>query len=395
MNEPMPTPCPEWEEILAAFNQEELSASEREALNFHLQSCSACASVFADYQRMDLLIDQALTSDLPLELLEDFAASRQEHVTEIHPVEQMADANPVLREAEMTGGQVQQQQALSEENDEHRHREGLPAHSSRSVTIANCRLQRIIEKGTSTSIYLGEHVHSNKQVVVKLHHRRLLDDEKHSFHREAAQIASLSHPNILGVLDFGTHEEKPFLVMEHAPNSSLRERHPRGLPVPLPTIVSYIKKIAEALQYAHDRNIIHRNIRPENILLGPEDQILLADFGIPALQSNVSSLTTQWTGAHFYMAPEQFQGKHHGASDQYALAVMVYEWLCGERPFYGSVAEIATKHRESLPPPLHKKVPALSPTVEQVVLKALAKKPEMRFNSVLEFATALEEASVY
>ena len=95
------------------------------------------------------------------------------------------------------------------------------------------------------------------------------------------------------------------------------------------------------------------------------------------------------------MAPEQFHGKHLVASDQYALAVMVYEWLSGERPFYGSVAEIATKHHESPPPPLHKKVPGLSSIVEQVVLRALAKKPEMRFNSVLEFATALEEASAH
>jgi len=392
MNEPTPTPCPEWEEKLAAFNLDNLSASEREELNFHLESCSACASVLADYQRLDLLIDQALTSDLPLELPEDFAASRQPHVTETQHVERMEGGNPVLSEAEMIAERVQQQ-ALSEENDEHRHREGLPAHPSHHVTIANCRLKHIVEKGEFTNIYLGEHVHLNKQVVVKLHHKRLSDNEKQRFHREASKIARLSHPNILRVLDFGTHEEKPLLVTDHTPNSSLRELHPRGLPVPLPTIVFYVKQIAAALQYAHDRKIIHRNLRPENILLGPDNQILLADFGIPALQSNVSSLTHPGVGAHFYMAPEQFRGKHHGASDQYALAVMVYEWLSGERPFYGSVAEIATKHRESSPPPLHKRVPGLSPTVEQVVLKALSKKPVMRFKSVLEFATALEEAT--
>src|SRR5438270_10932216 len=123
MNEPMPTPCPEWEEKLAAFDLDDLSASEREALNFHLLSCSACASVLADYQRMDLLIDQALSSELPLELPEDFAASRQQDVTDIQYVEQMEGGNSLLREAEMIVEQVQQQQTLSEENDEQRHRE--------------------------------------------------------------------------------------------------------------------------------------------------------------------------------------------------------------------------------------------------------------------------------
>src|SRR6266699_2637504 len=103
MNEPMPTPCPEWEEKLAAFDLDDLSASERERLTFHLLSCSACASALADYQRMDALIDQALTSDLPLELPEDFAATRQHDVTETHHLEQMEGSNPVLREAEMLG----------------------------------------------------------------------------------------------------------------------------------------------------------------------------------------------------------------------------------------------------------------------------------------------------
>src|SRR5258706_1738780 len=140
MNEPMPTPCPEWEEKLAAFDLDDLSASEREALNFHLLSCSACASALADYQRMDLLIDQALTSDLPLELPQDFAASRQHHVTETGHIEQIEGNNPVLREAEMILEQVQIQQTLSE----HAHREGFQAHPSGHVAIANCRLKRII-----------------------------------------------------------------------------------------------------------------------------------------------------------------------------------------------------------------------------------------------------------
>jgi len=96
MNEPMPTPCLEWEEKLAGIDLDDLSASEREALNIHLLTCPACTSALADYQRMDLLIDQALTSDLPLELPEDFAASRQPHVTETEHVEQMEGARTCI-----------------------------------------------------------------------------------------------------------------------------------------------------------------------------------------------------------------------------------------------------------------------------------------------------------
>src|SRR5437660_9962859 len=189
MNEPMPTPCPEWEEKLAGIDLDDLSASEREALNFHLLSCYACASALAEYQRMDLLIDQALTSDLPLELPEEFAASRQHDVAETQHVEHMEGGNHLLREAEMILEQVQKQQTLSE----HAHREGFQAHLSDHVAITNYRLKHMVEKGKFTSLYLGEHVHLNKQVIVKLHHRRLSDKEKQSFPIEAEMIAGLSH----------------------------------------------------------------------------------------------------------------------------------------------------------------------------------------------------------
>src|SRR5258708_166 len=192
MNEPMPTPCPEWEEKLAAFDLDDLSASEREALNRHLLSCTVCASALADYQKMDLLIDQAFTSDLPLDLPEDFAASGQDPVTETEHGEYMEGDNSVLNEAEMILEQVQKEQTLGE----HAHRESLQKHPSEHVTIANCHLKHIVEKGKFTSIYLGEHVHLNKAVVVKLHHRHLSDKEEQSFRREAEMIAGLSHPNI-------------------------------------------------------------------------------------------------------------------------------------------------------------------------------------------------------
>jgi serine/threonine protein kinase len=198
------------------------------------------------------------------------------------------------------------------------------------------------------------------------------------------------------VQDFG-HEQSTgtlFLVMDYAPHGSLRDRHPKGSTVPLPTVVSYVTQVADALQHAHDAKLIHRDVKPENMLLGYQNEVLLSDFGLVEVAHRTASLKTLGdAGTIEYMAPEQINGRPRTASDQYALAITVYEWLCGCRPFEGSLAiEIAMKHVTQPPPPLREKLPTLSAEVEQVVLKALANDPQERFGSVREFATALEEA---
>jgi serine/threonine protein kinase len=167
--------------------------------------------------------------------------------------------------------------------------------------------------------------------------------------------------------------------MDYAPGGTVRKRHPRGVALPLPTILDYVKQVADALQYAHDEHFIHRDVKPENLLVGRRQEILLSDFGIALLaQTSRSQSMQDVTGTASYMAPEQFQGKPHPASDQYALAIMVYEWLTGACPFRGSFTEIASQHLFVPPPPLREKVPGLSPAVEQVVLTALAKDPHQR-----------------
>jgi len=158
-------------------------------------------------------------------------------------------------------------------------------------------------------------------------------------------------------------------------------------------IISYVKQVAEALQYAHDEKLIHRDVKPENMLLGRRGELLLSDFGIALMaQSSRYQSTLDMAGTIAYMAPEQIHGKPRPASDQYALAVVVYEWLCGDRPFHGSFTEIAIQHAVAPPPPLHEKVATLSPDVEHVVLTALAKDPKQRFGSIQAFAIALEKA---
>jgi WD40 repeat protein len=152
--------------------------------------------------------------------------------------------------------------------------------------------------------------------------------------------------------------------------------------------------VADALQYAHDEKLIHRDIKPENMLVGEGHEVLLSDFGIALVaQSSRHQSTQEILGTVTYMSPEQIQGKPRPASDQYSLGIVVYEWLCGDRPFHGSFTELCAQHTFASPPLLREKVPTISSDVEYVVMTALAKDPKRRFASVRAFATALEQAS--
>ena len=146
--------------------------------------------------------------------------------------------------------------------------------------------------------------------------------------------------------------------------------------VPISRVTTYVKQIASALHYLHMMHIIHRDIKPTNILVELSGNVLLADFELATDYRNCQS--TVATPA--YAAPEQTQGRPCPASDQYALGVIVYQWLCGELPFRGTSAEMAAQHRNVSPPPLRDKAPTLPHAVEQVVLTALAKDPRLTFS---------------
>ena len=260
--------------------------------------------------------------------------------------------------------------------------------------LGSYRLLRLLGQGGFAEVYLGEHVYLETQAAIKILHTQIAGEDVDSFRREARTIARLVHPHIVRVFDFGIEGETPFLVMDYAPNGTVRKRHPKGIPLPLPTILGYVKQVAEALQYAHDEHFIHRDIKPENLLIGRRQEVLLSDFGIALIaQTSRSQSMQDVAGTASYMAPEQFQGKPRPASDQYSFAVMVYEWLTGACPFHGSFTEVASQHLFVPPPPLREKLQSISPMVEQVVMTALAKDPYQRFGSVQAFATAFEQAS--
>src|SRR5438309_1659100 len=257
--------------------------------------------------------------------------------------------------------------------------------------LANYRLSQMIGQGGFADVYLGEHVYLNTLAAIKVLQMRLTDDDKRNFLEEARTIAHLKHPSIVRILEYDVVESIPFLVMEYAPNGTLRQLYPKGTILPPASIVPYVRDIAAALQYAHNQTLIHRDVKPENMLLGYKHEVLLSDFGLAAIvQSSRDRLQTV-AGTVSYMAPEQLQGKPSPASDQYALATVVYEWLSGERLFSGSFIEVATQHVLVPPPSLRSKIPMLSPALDLVIQRALAKSPEQRFASVLEFAKAFEQ----
>jgi serine/threonine protein kinase len=261
--------------------------------------------------------------------------------------------------------------------------------------FGNYRLLRLLGQGGFAEVYLGQHVHlSSQQAALKILSTLLDGQDTQAFVREAETIAALVHPHIIRVLDFDIQERCPFLVMDYAPHGSLRQRHARGEQVPLSTVVSYAQQIAQGLAYAHEKKIVHRDIKPDNMLIDGQNKIVVSDFGIATIVLNTSTQIAQGVvGTVPYMAPEQFQGQARPASDQYALAICVYEWLTGICPFSGTFTEVAFKHAMSSPPPLREKCPMLPFQVEQVVLAALAKDPKDRFVSVLAFANALTQAS--
>ena len=259
--------------------------------------------------------------------------------------------------------------------------------------LGNYRVIRLLGKGGFGDVYLGEHIHLNTQVAIKVLQTRLVGSNLEQFRVEAQTIARLVHPHIVRIFDFGVEDDIPFLVMDYAPNGILRQRHPKGIPVPAKSIVAYVKQVAAALQYAHDRKLIHRDVKPENMLLGLTGDVLLSDFGLVLIaQSTGSQTTKEVAGTIPYMAPEQINGKPRPASDQYALGIVIYEWLSGERPFNGSFVEIATQHLMIPPAALYGRVAGVSPAMEEVVFTALAKDPQQRYASVQDLAIALEQA---
>jgi len=259
--------------------------------------------------------------------------------------------------------------------------------------LGNYRLINLLGEGGFAAIYRGKHIFLNWIAAIKVLTTRLTDDEIKHFLEEARILARLKHPNIVQILEFGVEVDAPYLVMSYAPNRTLLDRFPEGTRLPLAQIVPIVKQVASALEYVHSQELMHLDIKPANLLLGFDDEVWLSDFGIArAIQSAEPEEARRLIGTVAYMAPEQLQQNPCRASDQYTLAVVVYEWLSGSCPFTGTDKQIWDQHLNSPPPSLSERFPDISSVVEEVVFKALAKDPDDRYPGIEDFANALEEA---
>lgn len=259
----------------------------------------------------------------------------------------------------------------------------------------NFKLTQLLGQGGFAEVYLGENIYAqNNKVAIKILNTHLDEKGVRQFTGEANTLTSLRHPHIIQVTDFGFDNNIPYLIMEYAPNGSLANSHPVGKPLPIATVVAYIKQVADALQYAHNNKIIHRDVKPANMLIGANKSILLSDFGIARVVQTYSIGTKDIAGSFEYMSPEQGTAGAGAifASDQYSLGVVAYQWLCGNLPFQGDSYQLMYQHRMDPPPPFPEAL-QISPSVENVIKKALAKDPQQRFANIQTFASTLEQAS--
>ncbi|MEO8953572.1 MAG: protein kinase [Ktedonobacteraceae bacterium] len=251
--------------------------------------------------------------------------------------------------------------------------------------LGDYRLLRLLGEGHETQVYLGEHVVYRTLVAIKCPVSNW-GDALQCFTADVQTAQQLKHRSIARVFANGTQDSTPFLAMEYAPGGNMRQ--PKGSCLSLTTVVPYVQQLSSALQYAHERQFMHRSLLPENILLGAQNDLLLADFtpyidGTSVLPTGQPKHSVK-SQAYLYMAPEKVQGHPIPASDQYALAAIVYEWLCGVPPFDDIAAALYGE-----PIPLRQRLATLSPAAEIVLLVALARKAEYRFASIQGFANAL------
>ncbi len=284
------------------------------------------------------------------------------------------------------------------------------------LQLGQYRLMRLLGSGGMGEVYLAEDARINQQVAIKVAraeassypNSETAKDAIRLFQREAKAIARLDHPRILPLFGYGEDIVNGMtltcIIMPYRPEGSfadwLQQRSESQL-LPAQDIAYFIEQAADALQYAHDNQIVHQDVKPSNFLIRTNKQkphlpdLLLADFGIARLSSATASVSHSIRGTPTYMAPEQWSSEPVPATDQYALAVMTYELLTGRPPFQGPPMRMMYLHTNTPPQPPSAVNPSILKEVDTVLLTALAKKPEERFLSIAAFVRALEQAAQY
>lgn len=288
--------------------------------------------------------------------------------------------------------------------------------SLEGTQFGHYKLLMMIGSGSMGEVYLAEDVRISRQVALKVvkaesyfsSDQEPLKEAHRGLHREMRAIANLSHIHILPIYDFGTEiinqSELTYIVMPYFSEGSLKQwvqQRSSSEPLSSQSVAHFISQAAEALQHAHDNNIIHQDIKPVNFLIRTRKDmpdrpdIFLADFGIAKFTSATLTTGLNVRGTPGYMPPEQWESDPVPATDQYALAIMAYELLTKRLPFQGRMEQVMHQHYTDQPAAPSTLNPQITNAMDAVILRALAKQPEERFPCISDFAHAFQQATTY
>jgi eukaryotic-like serine/threonine-protein kinase len=259
-------------------------------------------------------------------------------------------------------------------------------------------IEDLVGTGGMSSVYRARDTVLERRVALKILHDHFSSDPEYveRFRREARAIARLNHPNIVTVIDRGDFQGRQFIVFEFVPGDNLKDIVRRYGPLPVPEALALAHQIARGLSFAHEHGVVHRDVKPQNVLLDEGGSAKVTDFGIARTLDPGDGLTQTGTvlGTSDYVAPEQVSGRRVDArSDQYSLGVLLYELLTGEVPYSAdNFMAVAMRHLRDPVPSVRKRRPEVPERVDEIVAKAMAKQPEDRFPSMEAMIAALEAA---
>src|ERR671913_2266950 len=259
------------------------------------------------------------------------------------------------------------------------------------------RLEEKIGSGGMSSVYRAFDPTLERWVAIKLMHREIASDsdQRAPFRREARAVAQLSHPHIVGVIDAGEDEARPYIVFEYVEGETLKDRIRRLGRLPVSEAVAYAIEIGRALEAAHASMLVHRDVKPQNVLIDRDGRAKVTDFGIArSLEAQGLTATGRVLGTTDYVSPEQALG--HAVTEQsdiYSLGIVLYEMLTGEVPFKADTqVAVAMKHVREPMPDAQRRRPEISATLAAAVERATAKETRNRYATVEEMVHDLEQA---
>ncbi len=261
--------------------------------------------------------------------------------------------------------------------------------------LGKYRIDAILGTGAMGVVYMGFDPHIQRTVAIKTIRKDLLQASPDMgliarFKNEAQAAGRLSHPNIVAVYEYGESDDTAYIAMEFIHNTPLTQLLQHNVPSPVESVISWSSQLLRALHYAHSRGVVHRDIKPDNLLIDAQGQLKITDFGIARIDASTLTQVGSMVGTPCYMSPEQFRGEvADGRSDIFACGVLLYQMLTGLRPFSGAPYEIMHKIMHDDAPCPSQKNPGLGKIYDALVRKALERAPQDRFQNGQEFLDAL------